>query len=339
MPPRDFRTTPTLDPVEDITRRRLLTALPALTLLAGGVSCGDDDDDDDDDNADPTGTSSPSATATPATRMVNHAFGQLEVPMTPERVVVTDNNALPYVLELGVVPVAAGALDGTFHEALTPLGAADITPFPRDDPDYELVASLDPDLIVGSSFTLLNRVKDGVATYERMAPLAAVDSDLPVFEQIRGYGRIVNREARAEELIAEFQGSIRSLAANVTVTNISIARAFGESDIFIYTGAEPFTSLWVELLGVATVPDASAATPAGTIIAPAERLGELQGEALIVISGIERLEQNPLWSLLPAVQADRVHHVGDYLTYAGNGGLSALRDQIVGIAEFLARIK
>lgn len=333
MLPRDITITPSIDPIVDITRRRLLTAIPALGLVAAGVSCGDDDDDTAADES-----PSPSATAAPTTRRVNHAFGQVEVPANPQRVIVTDNNALPFVLELGVVPLAAGSLDGTFHPALDALGASDIVPFARDEPDYELVASLDPDLIIGSSFTILNRVADGVATYERLAPLAAVDSDLPIFEQIRGYARILGREERAEALIAEFQTSIRDLATDVSVEEISIARAFGDADVFIYTETEPFTSLWLDLLGVRCVPNSEGASAAGTIIAPAERLGDLQGEALVVIFGLERLEKNPLWSLLPSVQAGRVHHVGDYLTYAGNGGLNALREQIVGIARFLASI-
>ena len=54
-----------------------------------------------------------------------------------------------------------------------------------------------------------------------MAPLVAVDSDLPVFEQIRAYGRIFGREDRAEALIAEFEDSIRELAADVSVETIS----------------------------------------------------------------------------------------------------------------------
>lgn len=338
MPPRDITATPSIDPIQDISRRRLLTVLPGLVILAGGISCSDDDDEP---TVDATGETAVASTPTPAptTRVVNHAFGQTEVPANPQRVVVTDNNALPYILELGVVPIAAGTLDGAeFHEALDSLGAETITPFLRDEPDYELVASLDPDLIIGSSFTLLNRVTDGVATYENIAPVTAVDSDLPVFEQIRGYARILNREERGEELITGFQQSIRSLAADLSVQEISIVRAFGEADIFIYTEAEPFTSLWVDLLGVTVVPGTENASDAGTIIASPERLGELQGQALVVISGLERLEQNPLWDLLPAVQAGHVYHVGDYLTYVGNGGLDALQQQIVGIAEFLAGI-
>ncbi|MCK9494349.1 MAG: ABC transporter substrate-binding protein [Dehalococcoidia bacterium] len=325
-------------PPEDATRREFITGVGAAALAAAFLAaCGEDPADDR--TATPTGT--PEAT----TRVVDHAFGTIEVPVDPQRVIVADNNALPYILELGVVPIAAGSLgpevfDGRdFHPALYELGAEETVPFSRDEPDYELVASLAPDLIIGSTFSLLNRVAGGVETYEQMAPLAAVDSDLPVFEQIRGYARILGREERAEALIAEFEDSIRSLAADVSVTDISIARAFGESDVFIYTEAEPFTALWLDLLGVTVVPGTENASEAGTIIASAEQLSELQGEALIVIDGIDRLEGNPLWPLLPAVQAGKVHSVGDYLTYNGGGGLNALREQIVGIAEFLATVE
>jgi iron complex transport system substrate-binding protein len=316
---------------EDVTRRTFITGALASAFL---IACGDGEDEE----------AAPEATAAPTTRMVTHALGTTEVPVSPQRVVVTDNNALPYILELGVVPIAAGTLQGSyngkdFHPALYAMGAEKTVAYSRDLPDYELVVSLQPDLIVGSTFSLLNRVQDGAATYGKLAPLAAVDSDLPIFEQIRGYGRILNREKQADELIAKFQDSIRGIAGRVSVEKLSIARAFGDSQLFIYTKLEPFTALWVDLLGIGVIPGTEGVAKTGTIIAAAERMGDLQGDALVVIQGIERLETNPLWPLLPAVKAGHVHHVGDYLTYAGNGGLNALREQILGIANFLADIK
>jgi iron complex transport system substrate-binding protein len=323
-------------PIEDATRREFITGVGAAALAAAFLAaCGDDDGD----------AATPTSTPEPTTRSVDHAFGTIDVPVNPQRVVVTDNVALPYVLELGVIPIAAGTLAASvydvrnFHPALYDLGVADSRPFSRDEPDYELVASLRPDLIIGSTFALVNRIPDGVATFGRMAPLAAVDSDLPVFEQIRGYGRILGRKEQAEALIADFEASIRGLAEDVSVNRISVARAYGESDIFIYTEAEPYTALWFDLLGVTIVPGPEGASESGTIIASAERLSELQGDALIAIDGIDRLEGNPLWTLLPAVQAGRVHSVGDYLVYSGTGGLEAFRQQIVGIAEFLASLE
>lgn len=321
--------------IEDATRRQFITGVGAAALAAAFLAaCGEEDD--------PTNT--PTGTPEATTRTVDHAFGTTEIPANPQRVIVTDNNALPYVLELGVTPIAAGTLEGffdgqDFHPALSSLGADGIVSFARDTPDYELIAGMNPDLIIGASFPLLNRVEGGTTTYEQMAPVVAVDSDLPVFEQIRGYGRILGREAEAEALIAGFEGSIRDLASDVAVEQISIVRPFGDTDIFIYTEKEPFTALWLDLLGVSVVPGPEEASAGGSIIVSSERIADLQGEALIVVDGIERLETNPLWPLLPAVQAGHVHSMGDYLTYNGGGGLNALRDQIVGIAEFLAGIR
>ena len=118
-----------------------------------------------------------------------------------------------------------------------------------------------------------------------------------------------------------------------------LVRPFGDADIFIYTEREPFTALWLDLLGVTAVPGPEEASEAGTIIVSAERLSVLEGEALIVVDGLDRMETKALWPLLPAVEAGHVHSMADYLTYNGGGGLSALREQIVGIAEFLASIE
>lgn len=92
MPPRDFSATPTLDPIEDITRRRLLTAIPALGLMASGISCGDED----------TGahaTAEPSAGVSRFPVTIHHALGATTIPREPQRVVaVSEGEALDHVL-------------------------------------------------------------------------------------------------------------------------------------------------------------------------------------------------------------------------------------------------
>ena len=136
-----------------------ITGVGAAALAAAFLAaCGEED----------AAATTPTATPEATTRQVDHYFRTTEIPAAPQRVIVTDNNALPYVLELGVVPIAAGTLEGSFdggdfHPSLYPLGVAEATPFARDTPDFELIASLNPDLIVGASFPLENRI-DGFET-------------------------------------------------------------------------------------------------------------------------------------------------------------------------------
>ncbi|MDZ7727014.1 MAG: ABC transporter substrate-binding protein [Dehalococcoidia bacterium] len=136
MPPRDY-TTPTLDPIEDITRRRLLTALPALGLIAGGISCGDDDDDE--------------ATPTEApTRTFTDSLGRtVEIPPKPQRIVSLHvYTSAPALLSIGA-PVLGIPLDRGVVDAIQPYDLSNIIDVGGFEPNLEAIASLDPDLIIG----------------------------------------------------------------------------------------------------------------------------------------------------------------------------------------------
>ena len=117
------------------------------------------------------------------TRVVRDAYGaDVVVPAAPQRVVAADNLTLPWVLELGVIPVASGSLgkqaDGRdYPAALYDLGAAQVKPYAREEPDYELLAALQPDLIIGSQFAFDNRITDKGARYRSLAPTVVYNSN------------------------------------------------------------------------------------------------------------------------------------------------------------------
>jgi len=70
MPPRDLALPLHTGPVEALTRRQLLTAIPGPGILAGGVSCSDSGDGDAAPSSSP---SSPASDGFP--RDVGHVLG------------------------------------------------------------------------------------------------------------------------------------------------------------------------------------------------------------------------------------------------------------------------
>src|SRR5262245_19339590 len=115
--PTPFITIPT---IEDLTRRQFMSSALAAALL---IACSDEDKPN---------------VATTAARSVKDAYGNsIEVPVAAQRVVAADNGTLPWLLELGVVPVAAGSVGTTpnggtdFPQALYALGANKVKPFNR----------------------------------------------------------------------------------------------------------------------------------------------------------------------------------------------------------------
>jgi len=323
--------TPTPPKIDDATRREFLIGTAGLLLLPFGCGSGEDRGD-----------------VSGETRVVKDADGnEVEVPKEPKRVVAADNLTLPLLLELGIVPVAAGSVDVSygrnrdFPEELYPLGAGEVEAYGRNAPNYELLARLDPDLIVAAKFVLEGRVDSN--RYSEIAPTVSFDSEDPV-EQLRLVAKIVGREERAEEIIARFERRLEGLP-EPNVETVSIVDALtGDGNYFLYVEGDPTTDRFAKTFGVDLVPElegrrGAERVYANTIEISAELLGELDGEAIVVVSrgeeGVNALAGNPLWPTLPAVRAGRVFYADTGLFY-GEAGLGALGDLYEELGAFLA---
>jgi len=318
-------------PVDDGTRRELLAA--GLALGLGFAACGEE-------QAPTTGAGQP------ATRAVRDAYGnRVDVPVEPRRVVAADNAVLPWVLELGVVPVAAGSVGRAFNRGrdfnpdLYALGAAEVEPFHRDQPDLELLARLEPDLIVAAKFVAEGRIDGGAGAYRGLAPLVVVDTEVTPFEQLLAVGRVLGREALARERVDAATRAI-ARARRVRVRTLSVLDPGGPENFFLYTGDEPTTAFLARLLGVKVLPG-RVGDEDGYVEVSYERLPEVRAEAIVFFDhgeagSQERLTGHPLWERVPAVRAANAHYAGSYLTWFGNGGLAALQRQLIEVADFLA---
>jgi iron complex transport system substrate-binding protein len=306
-----------------LTRRQLIGSSLALGLL---TTCG---------------ASAPPTPTVPTTRTVRDAYGKdIVVPTMPQRVVAADNLALPWLLELGLVPVASGSLgkqaDGKdYPAALYDLGAGQVKPYSREEPDYELLASLQPDLIVGSQFVFDNRIKDKGARYRTIAPTVVYDSNVGPLASLTAVGAIIGREQQAAQRVKEFESAITTAYGTPKVKSFSVVRPYNQNEIFHYTTKDAVTGTLARLLNLSVLPGPEGTTAAGTLILPGERVREASGEALVIFGDSNRLTDNPRYSLLTAVQTGQVHNAGNYLTYAGTDGLRPLQEQLVGIARFL----
>lgn len=322
------RTDVALAPVEDITRRGLLVAPLAAALFA---ACRSDSAEEQ------------AAAPFPTTRTVKDAYGSdVVVPVAPQRVVAADNSTLPWVLELGFIPVASGTIAASFLEgrdfqpALYALGAGEVKPYSRNEPDYELLASLKPDLVIGTTFAFEGQIKDKGEGYRRLAPTVVIDTAAGPLASLRAVAKVLGREDRAEQLIAEFERAIKQAAPRASVKTISVVRFTRGEQVFLYTRKDPIAGLLARLVDVTIVPGSERADDSGLILVSAERLREAAGEALIVLDTPDvSLDTNPTYRLLPSVQAKRVHEAGSYLIFYGNAGLAPLREQLVGVARFI----
>lgn len=136
---------------------RTIAAVAAVALLA--AACGTAGDATAETPAgnsaaeDAAEGASPEAAEEPGTRTVSHHQGETEVPAEPQRVVTLDSPHLDAALSLGVTPVGAvrssvdDGLPGYLGDRVDGIEVVGTI----EEPDLEMIASLQPDLILSAT--------------------------------------------------------------------------------------------------------------------------------------------------------------------------------------------
>lgn len=318
--------------VEDISRRGLLIAPLAAAIFAGCRGDGDQ-----------------AMQATPPTRrQVRNADGEsIDVPTLPQRVIAADNTTLAHLLELGVVPVAAGVpptvrFDGLpYHPSLAPLGAADVTYYNRDEPDFEMILGKRPDLVVGAK-----NILDPKPRYGELAPAVSYISTGDRLAGLEAVAVILGKEAEARDRIAGFRARLADVAEQKPARpTVSIFITAPTGGAVVTNEAYWPAKLVATTLGVDVVPDLQptdslvASSPGYVFVSP-ERIGQTSADALIVLEGPggnAAFNANPVLQASPAVRAGRVYYSDSYFVFGGSGSLGALADMVAEFAAFLAR--
>ena len=242
------------------SRRFVRRGVLILTVLALGVAaCGSDDDasttsDAETDAPAPTDTETTALTdsaaptaddAFPVT--IEHAFGETTIESEPQRVVSVGFAEHDIILALGVTPIAVRDWYGDQPYATWPwaqdvLGDAQPEVLPSGELNFEQIAALEPDLILGISSGMSD---SDYATLSEIAPTvtrvdAAKAFGIPWREQLEITGRALGRseeaaevEAATDELFAaaraehpEFEGQ----TAAVAFTFEELPGAYASSD-------------------------------------------------------------------------------------------------------------
>jgi iron complex transport system substrate-binding protein len=325
-----------------ITRRRFIGA--------GGVAIG----------AALAGCAAPPArettpTATPATRTVVDLAGRsVMVPSDPQRVVAIDNNRLiVHLVELGVPVVGATSNSSNPDGGLAPtLGdkAAQIA-LVGEEANLEKITVLRPDLII---FNKSYDVK--LELLEAIAPVVVFDGGaLPrfgLFEPLQWLGRMVGRQAQAQELEAASRNTIadEGSAAGLKgkrVTLINMLNYDAGDTLAIYSPSS-MSGEFGQLLGATIVPveiDGKTADIATSV--SVEVLPSLLASTDVLIAGVyggsednakrsADRKESAVWRSISAVQRGDVVYT-DVQNFTHNYGLAGLKQTLDDIAEQLRK--
>ncbi|MEM9520076.1 MAG: ABC transporter substrate-binding protein [Actinomycetota bacterium] len=213
------------EPSASVDASASASAVEATTTTAASSS------DEEVETEATTTTAAPTTTEAATSRFVDHAFGATEVPLQPERIAVLNaGTILPILLSLGVdtivgAPLPEGPLDAT--RLLTDEDVAGITSigFPQENP--ELLAAVEPDLIIGFDLGL----EETYRTYSQLAPTVAIELDL---NDWRSTGELLaaalGLEAEMAAALADYDARVEALQAAIgdpSTIEVTVVRALG----------------------------------------------------------------------------------------------------------------
>ncbi|WLR49941.1 iron-siderophore ABC transporter substrate-binding protein [Bacillus tianshenii] len=271
-----------------------------------------------------------------ATRTVQHAMGETEVPENPERVVILTNEGTEALLSMDVKPVGAvQSWTGEpwykhIEDKMTDVEVVGT----ESEPNIEKIASLKPDLIIGNK---LRQEK----VYEQLNAIAPT-----VFsETLKGewqenfklYADALNKQDKGQEVLDEYNARIESFkeqAGEKLDQKVSVVR-FLSGDVRIYQ-KDSFSGVILEQLGFQRPASQDVDAFAEKNVTK-ERIPDMDGDILFYFtyetgdgeaSQVEKEWTNdPLWQKLNAVQQGNVHRVSD-ATWNTSGGVLAANEML-----------
>jgi ABC-type Fe3+-hydroxamate transport system substrate-binding protein len=190
---------------------------------------------------------------TESTITVEHAYGQIEIPARPERIVVSYGKA-EALISLGFDPIAhPSSIDMPPRlRAESPntewLEIADVSP------NLEAIAALEPDLIIESEPWAGGLGEEAnYETVSRIAPTLIVPSSNYWMDELRQFGELFDMTAEADRIIADYNARISELRdrARTAIGDDTVA-------IVLFFGLEPWLYKPLSVVDGEAIPGAAA---------------------------------------------------------------------------------
>jgi iron complex transport system substrate-binding protein len=255
---------------------------------------------------------------------IEHRFGTTEIPAEPQRIVTVGLMEQDALLALGVVPVGTTEWFGEYPGAIHPwaqdeLGSAPVPEvLSSESTEFERIAALDPDLILGLYAGLDQSTYD---TLSRIAPTVAqpgeyVDYGVPWQDVTRTVGTAVGRGAEADRLVTATEADIAATAAEhpefAGATALTVTPFEG---YYVYGPQDPRSRFLADLgfeipaaVGELTGEQFGAAVSR-------EQIGLLDTDALVWLTegdvGQDSIRSDPLYAGFEVVQQGRDIFVND----------------------------
>lgn len=278
-------------------------------------------------------------------RQITHAMGTTPITGTPSRVVILTNEGTEALLALGVKPVGAvkSWTGDPWYDHISAEMEGVTVVGDESQPNLELIASLEPDLIIGNK---LRQEK----VYDQLNGIAPT-----VFsETLRGewqsnfilYADALGKKAEGEQIIADYDkrtADFKAKAGDKLNQKVSVVRFMaGKTRIYL---KDTFTGVAFSKLGITRPEHQDKYTDTFVEEITKERLPEADADLIFYFTyetgdgkGTEMEQEmlkDPLWQSLDAVKNNKAIRVSDAIWNTAGGVLAAnlMLDEIYQIYE------
>ncbi|WP_430687840.1 ABC transporter substrate-binding protein [Leptolyngbya sp. AN02str] len=258
-------------------------------------------------------------------------MGNAVVPVNPQRVVVLTNESTDIVLALGITPIGAvRSWSGAPYYDYIADDMANV-PIVGDEmqPNLERIAALKPDLIIGSQV----RQEQIYSQLNAIAPTVFSETIGESWqENLRLYGKALNREVEAEKLLTDWDRRVANLQQQLANRNlqVSLVRFLpGAARVYL---KDSFPGQILQEVGLQRPPLQSGDGFAQEV--SFEQIPAMEADALFyftytgdgnnqdLTNVAEPWLNHPLWKQLSVVQLGNAHAVSD-VVWTTAGGVQA----------------
>jgi len=290
------------------TRIRVFAAALAALILIGFAACA---------APQPTPTATPvPPTPTPAAVQVTDDLGKaLTFTQAPQKIV----SLAPSVTEILFAIGAGNRVVGVQDFSTYPPAAASLPKVGGFPLNYELIASLQPDLCIGADITSAEDISKLEGLGLKVMVVNRTDLE-GIFANIETMGKAVGLEKSATDLTANLRAELNALQAKVKTAGTK-PRVFVELDETLYTVAPgSFIDPLIAMAGGANIA-ADSANPYPQF--SAEQVIARDPEVIILTDAAygvtaEQVKARPGWNAIAAVKNDAIYPIdGDIISRPG----------------------
>ncbi len=279
------------------------------------------------------------------TRTIQHVLGETEITGVPQRIVALEWLYAEDVLALGIQPVGIADIEGmnTWVDIPVEIGSEVTDVGMRQEPNLEIITSLQPDLIIG----LKNNIEAHYEAFSKIAPTLVFDP-YPAEGQGDQYDEMIStfktiadvldKQDEAEQVLSDLdqtyaEAKAKLEAAGLTERPFALAMGYSNQNAVTFRISTD-NSLAVKILehiGLTNAHQPEQFEVYGFTTSDVEALPALQDANFLHIiqesdNVIEnQLKDNPVWTGLNFVKEDRVYALGgDMWPYGGPLGAQTM---------------